>query len=186
LKKYKKNPCLFVCFADGDKKAYVESSQWSIKQNKGTVQELRAENKALRSKLAKRMQADDEIIMAIFKSHKMSTPAELRGINGATAMARFDQSTCEMMKRRNAIQHLMESRAKTLASLEAELKRMEVDESALSSFTAGDSADAQRLRQLENRLDKVVIKNNESKFIRKTYQSIIQKLQEVCLYIIKW
>ena len=167
---------------DGDKKAYVESSQWSIKQNKITIADLRTENKALRSKLARRMQADDEIIMAIFKSHKLATPAELRGVHGATAIARFDQNTCELMKRRNAIQHLKDSRAQILATLEEELKKMEVEETALSSFTAGDSDDAQRLRQLENRLDKVVIKNNESKFIRKTYQAIIQKLQEVgCL-----
>ena len=171
---------------DGDKKAYVESSQWSIKQNKGTIQEMRARNKALRSKLAKRMQADDEIIMVVFKGNKVTTPAELRGVNGAVAMARYDQSTCELMKRRNVIQHLKESRSRSIASFEAELKRMDVDESALSNFTAGDSDDAQRLRQLENRLDKVVIKNSESKFIRKTYQAIIQKLQDVCTYKLRW
>ncbi len=125
------------------------------------------------------MQADDEIVMGIFKAHKLATPAELRGVNGTTVIARFDQSTCELMKKRNAIQHLKESRIQMLATLEADLKKMEVEEVALSNFTAGDSADAQELRQLENRLDKVTIKNNESKFIRKTYQCIIQKLQEV-------
>lgn len=157
----------------------MESSQWSIKQNKITIQDLRAENKALRAKLSRRMQADDEIIMAVFKGHKLITPAELRGVNGATAIAKYDQSTCELMKRRNTIQHQKEARLQALAALEAELKKMEVEENSLSSFTAGDSSDAQRLRLLENRLDKVVIKNNESKFIRKTYQSIIQKLQDV-------
>lgn len=44
---------------------------------------------------------------------------------------------------------------------------------------AGDSEDSQRLRQLENRLDKAIIKNNEARHIRKTYEAILQKLQEV-------
>lgn len=44
---------------------------------------------------------------------------------------------------------------------------------------AGDSEDNQQLRQLENRLDKAIIKNNEARHIRKTYEAILQKLQEV-------
>lgn len=38
--------------------------------------------------------------------------------------------------------------------------------------------DAQALRELENRLDKAVIKNQEAQFIGKTYKQIIERLQQ--------
>ena len=40
---------------DGDKKAYKESSQWAIRQNKDVISQLREENKMLRAKLSKKM-----------------------------------------------------------------------------------------------------------------------------------
>ena len=43
-----------VC-VDGDKKAYKESSQWTIHQNKDIISQLRQENKMLRAKLSKKM-----------------------------------------------------------------------------------------------------------------------------------
>ncbi len=46
-----------VCCSDGDRKAYSESSQWAIKQNKELISQLRAENKRIRAKLSKRMKA---------------------------------------------------------------------------------------------------------------------------------
>lgn len=125
------------------------------------------------------MRADDDVVTAVFKAHGFHTPAELRGVLGDTALARFDQSVCELMKRHNAVQHAKSSRAQVLATLEEELKKMESDEAFLTGGPSGDSEDGQKLRQLENRLDKVVIKNNESKYIRKTYQAILEKLQEV-------
>ena len=41
--------CLFV---EGDRKAYYENSQWTIKQNKDAVSQLRKDNKILRKKLS--------------------------------------------------------------------------------------------------------------------------------------
>lgn len=55
-----------------------------------------------------------------------------------------------------------------------------VQDAATSRATpSGDSEDDKRLRQLENRLDKAEIKCNEAKHIRKSYEVILQKLQEV-------
>ena len=56
---------------------------------------------------------------------------------------------------------------------------MQQEAESVLSTPAGDSEDAQQLRQLENRLDKAIIKNNETSHIRKTYEVILQKLQEV-------
>lgn len=49
---------------------------------------------------------------------------------------------------------------------------------SLQSLPPGDSEDGKRLRQLENRLDKAIIKCSEAHHIRKTYEIILQKLQE--------
>ena len=38
--------------ADGDRKAYYESSQWSIKKNRETISKMRQENKKLHIALA--------------------------------------------------------------------------------------------------------------------------------------
>ena len=43
-----------VC-AEGDKKAYLESSQSVIQQNKETIARMRTENKRLRSQLAEKI-----------------------------------------------------------------------------------------------------------------------------------
>lgn len=42
-------------YTDGDKKAYKESSQWTIRQNKDIISQLRQENKILRANLSKKM-----------------------------------------------------------------------------------------------------------------------------------
>lgn len=71
------------------------------------------------------------------------------------------------------------SREQTLAALEVQLAQMKVDAQASLSSPSDDSEDAQLLRQLENRLDKAVIKCNETKHIRKSYELILEKLQQV-------
>ena len=125
------------------------------------------------------MKEDDEIIGEVFKAHNTRMPAELRGVNGDVAVDRFDQTICELLKKRNALQHAKKTREDTLRSLQAEILQLQTEGDALAATPSGDSEEAKTLRQLENRLDKAVIKNNEAKHIRKMYEAIIQKLQEV-------
>ena len=129
-----------------------------------------------------RIQADDDVIAEVFHAHKSKPPAELRGIPGDTAIRIFDQSVCELIKRHNSLQHVKRNHQQTLASLEMHLAQMTGEAQAINSMPAGDSEAAKTVRQLENRLDKAVIKCNEAKHIRKTYETILQKLQEVCLW----
>ena len=146
-----------------------------MKRNKERIAELRSENQLLRSKLSKRMKADDGVVAAVFRGRNLPIPAELKGISGTAAIAKFDQTICELIKRSNALQHLKCSRAKVLANLESQLQEMKAEEDSL----IGSEDSHSQLRQLENKLDKVTIKNNESKHIRKTYQAILDTLQEV-------
>lgn len=125
------------------------------------------------------MQADDDVITEVFQAHKYRIPAELRGVTGAEAVMNYDQTVCEMIKKHNALQHVKRSREQMLAHLEMQVTQMETEEDLTKSTPCSDSEDSKMLRQLENRLDKAVIKNNEAAHIRKTYESIIQKLQNV-------
>lgn len=150
-----------------------------MKQNKDLITGLRSDNKVLRCRLSRLMQADDEVIAQVFQEHKQRVPAELRGINGKVAIERFDQTVCELYKRLNALQHAKRAREEALANLAAEIFELEVEGEVLAGMPGGVSSEAKTLRQLENRLDKAVIKNNEAKHIRKAYEAIIQKLQDV-------
>lgn len=88
-------------------------------------------------------QADDDVVVQVFDSHGYKTPAELRGLTGEvrgvphtvsvsvtiskvclssqSAVRKFDYSVCEMINRRNALQHMKQSREKMLSSLEAQV-----------------------------------------------------------------
>jgi chromosome segregation ATPase len=170
-----------ITLLDGDKKAYKESSQWTIRQNKDIISQLRQENKILRANLSKKMKADDDVISEVFHSHNLQPPAELRGVSGEVAVRKFDQTVCEMLKKRNKLQHSRRSREQLLAQLSAQAEAMELERNAIEAAPAGDSEAASQVRQLENRLDKVVVKCSEASHIRKTYEMILEKLQEECL-----
>lgn len=86
---------------------------------------------------------------------------------------------CELFKRYNALQHKSRQKAETLAALETQRAQMEKEADAVMATPVGDSAEAQKLRTLENRLEKSMIKCNEATHIRKTYEYIEQKLQQV-------
>lgn len=43
-----------ISLLDGDRKAYYENSQWTIKMNKEVIQKLRSKNKEIRLELAKK------------------------------------------------------------------------------------------------------------------------------------
>ena len=94
-------------------------------------------------------------------------------------MRKFDQTVCEILKKRNGLQHARCSREQMLEQLSSQVEGMREERAATESAPAGDSEAASQLRQLENRLDKMVVKCSEASHIRKTYEMILQKLEEV-------
>ena len=52
---YKHFAVCMCFFADGDKKAHYENTQFEMEKNRTQIQHLRRENKELRAKLAKKM-----------------------------------------------------------------------------------------------------------------------------------
>ena len=54
----------------------------------------------------------------------------------------------------------------------------------IAATPAGESEAAKKLQELENRLDRAVIQCNEVTHIRKVYEAIIDKLQQVSAYFL--
>lgn len=101
-------------------------------------------------------------------------------------MRKFDQTVCEILKRRNKLQHARCSREQTLAQLSSQVETMKEERAVSERAPAGDSEAASELCQLENRLDKMVVRCSEASHIRKTYQMIMQKLEEVRILDSSW
>lgn len=60
-----------------------------------------------------------------------------------------------------------------------------MEEAAVVAATpAGESESAKKLQELENRLDRAVIQCNEVTHIRKVYEAIIDKLQQVASHTV--
>ena len=121
------------------------------------------------------MKEDDGIVTAVFKGHNLPIPAELKGVSGTTAVEKFDQTICQLVKRRNALHYLKCSRAKVLANLEFQLQHMGAEKDSFK----GTQEIYSKLHQLDNKIDEVTMKIKDSKYIGKTYQAILDTLQKV-------
>lgn len=100
-------------------------------------------------------------------------------IPSQAALERFDQRACELEKSLNALKHDTAKKQQRLAALNTKVLENARDYETTRQNSEGQSAMAQRLRQLENRLDKVIIKSEEAMQVQTTYQQVLSHMQEV-------
>ncbi|XP_058956932.2 outer dynein arm-docking complex subunit 3 [Pocillopora verrucosa] len=167
-----------LALLDGDRKAYYESSQWTMKKNKDTISKLREKNKRLRFELAKKKAGDEQVIDDAFREKDPQRHCAMRGMSGKAAITKLDQQVCEAEKKLNACKHQRNTREKKLEALETEYNQLVKDAEEVSSTDAGESAEAQKLRSLENGLDKMILKVNEAKKIKTIYEGLLEQLKE--------
>jgi hypothetical protein len=84
-------------------------------------------------------------------SAQSSTPGSAFSIN----LDHLDSLIADTIKKVNSAKHDKQRRDGATAALEDKFKQLAIDERAASQFQGGESAEAQRLRELENSLDKV-------------------------------
>eukprot|EP00112_Aurelia_sp_Birch-Aquarium-sp1_P003348 Seg1374.4 transcript_id=Seg1374.4/GoldUCD/mRNA.D3Y31 product="Coiled-coil domain-containing protein 151" protein_id=Seg1374.4/GoldUCD/D3Y31 len=167
-----------IALLDGDRKAYYENSQWTMQQNKDIISKLRTKNKNLRHELAKKKAGDEKVIDDAFKERDPVRHCAMRGISGKAAIGKVDQQVCETKKKLNALTHQRLSREKKLGSLMTDYQQMVTETEFVENNDVGDSPEAQQLRVLENRLDKMNLKLNEAKKIETTYLQILEHQKE--------
>lgn len=144
----------------GDRKAFYEQSQLTLKQNKDTVDALRKEQKELRGALA--------------GLSKDRGGAETSAIHEAE-LVKVEQALTLLRQKQNQISCGNTAKEKALKQLEDELRDLQRS----SSRPAHEANPLMRqIRTLENRLDKAMIKYNEAQSIRKTYDQIVKRLKE--------
>ncbi|EDV28138.1 Coiled-coil domain-containing protein 151 [Trichoplax sp. H2] len=166
-----------ISLLDGDRKAYYESSQWTMKKNKEIVSKLRRNNRELRLELAKKLAGDERVVEQAFSDRKEVRLAT-KGMASKTALSKMDQKVCETRKRYNAMHSERLRKESELEELQKKFGEMLSEYTAMSKTDLGESAEGQTLRMLENRLDKAELKITESQRMHKTYILILEKLKE--------
>eukprot|EP01137_Pigoraptor_chileana_P005079 Opistho-2@47682 len=143
---------------EGDRRAYFETAQWTIKLNSERIAALREENKDIRTRLKKVQTGSSDSIS-----------------DGARRSAgdRLEASTIHHRKKLDQVHTANEDKEAELARLRSEWAEIEnaVDLSE-------EPTDVQQLRVIENRLEKALLKSEEATTITVTYKKILHALQE--------
>ena len=164
-----------IALLDGDRKAYYENSQHMMQNNRETIQKLRAKNKNVRLILAQNIAGNEKVINDAFRVQDPARHNAMRGMSGPEAVAKLDQQVCETKKQLNNLDHQCKMREQKLQLLQTEYAQMIKDAKTVAESTSGLSDDAQQIRILENRLDKMHLKLNEAHKIRSTYHQIVEQ-----------
>ncbi|KAM7418616.1 hypothetical protein PAMA_015970 [Pampus argenteus] len=169
---------------EGDRTAYYESSQSTIKKNRESIHQLRQENKRLYRKVAEANAGDEHIIKTAFHNRGLEKDA-YRNMSGKAAITTLDQRVLSKMKRLNAVKHTTQTYQRRLDELRMEYQRNKSEGSG-GARSADKRAwkreeDAMNLRALENNLEKTQFKCKEAENIMTNYLKLKSHLQEESL-----
>uniref|UniRef100_A0A3P9APN5 ODAD1 central coiled coil region domain-containing protein n=1 Tax=Esox lucius TaxID=8010 RepID=A0A3P9APN5_ESOLU len=162
---------------EGEKSAYYESAESSIKKNRDSILKLRQENKRLHKKLA---DGDEHVIKDAFQSRGMEKAA-FRNMSGKVALKVLDQKVCDKMKKLNALKHKTQTFRRRLDDLQMQYQSMKPENRSRDRDAEKANEDAMNLRVLENRLDKARLKCQEAEHIMRGYLKLKAHLQEESL-----
>jgi len=157
---------------EGDRKAYYESSQWSIKRNKDQIDKLREGNKELHKTLALVCAGDDRVLDKAFEGRHTERIA-LKNKTSEFAIDIMDTKVSERKKKLNSVKAASESKRKRITDLQVGLKLLQKEAAKITNVEKGDT----ELRLLENRLDKQKLKSEEAEHISKVYTQIKSHLE---------
>jgi chromosome segregation ATPase len=148
---------------EGDRKAFYEKSQAELRENKSMQEELRGENKLLRTQLVK-----------LQKEHggKEGGPgSELH----EHELQKLEHQHNVLRQRHNSLASANRDKELQIDILQDQLRDLARD---AKRPAAQETPLTRQIRILENRLDKAMIKYNEAMSIKKTYEQIVKRLKE--------
>ncbi|XP_045402401.1 outer dynein arm-docking complex subunit 3 isoform X2 [Lemur catta] len=167
---------------EGDRKAFHESSQWNIKKNQETINQLREETKALELQLMDLLKGDEKVVQTVIQEWKSEKPY-LKNRTGQQALELLDHRLSEKVKQLNALRHQVVLRQSRLEELQLQhrLRHLEMAEARDSNTEV-----AKTMRNLENRLEKARMKAEEAEHITSVYLQLKAYLQEESLNFQNW
>uniref|UniRef100_A0AAQ6IBY5 ODAD1 central coiled coil region domain-containing protein n=1 Tax=Anabas testudineus TaxID=64144 RepID=A0AAQ6IBY5_ANATE len=173
-----------MCPPEGDRTAFYESSQSTIKKNREVILQLRQDNKRLYRKLAEANAGDERIIKVAFQNRGLEKDA-YRNMSVKEALTTLDQRVLSKTKRLNALKHTTQTYQQRLEELKTEYQRMKPEGSSETQSADGRARkkeeDAMNLRALENSLEKTQFKCKEAENIMTNYLKLKSHLQEESL-----
>eukprot|EP01059_Diplonema_ambulator_P012201 TRINITY_DN22429_c0_g1_i1.p1 TRINITY_DN22429_c0_g1~~TRINITY_DN22429_c0_g1_i1.p1 ORF type:complete len:524 (+),score=281.85 TRINITY_DN22429_c0_g1_i1:60-1631(+) len=145
------------------RKIYFEDSQQQLKSTKEAVNQLRKENKELKKSLR------------AIQDEKKSDKENMHGSIQDTEIGQLDLRIVNARKALDNIKHENEQRTNQINAIKERLRDVDLVKPDVLDLDPGL---ARKIRMLENRLDKSMIKYNEAQAIRKTYEQIVKRLKE--------
>lgn len=162
---------------EGEQKAYYEGVEYSRKQLDEQVSQLQVENSDLRKLVADKLAADEYVVSKGLEGNETERKA-LRNKPGRVAIVLMDEKVRDRVNVLNSLQYTTRKKEERLKELETQQQKMNGDSSDSNANSVNESEDAQKLRNLENRLDKANLKCKEADHIQKTYLQIKSKLED--------
>lgn len=162
---------------EGDRKAFYESTQWNIKKNQETINQLREETRVLQLQLTDLLQGDEKVVQAVIQEWKSEKPY-LKNRTGQQALEHLDHQLREKVNQLNALRHQVGLRQKCLEELQLQHNLRELE---MAEAQDGNTEVAKTLRNLENRLEKARMKAEEAEHITNVYLQLKAYLQEESL-----
>ncbi|XP_024412632.1 outer dynein arm-docking complex subunit 3 isoform X2 [Desmodus rotundus] len=164
---------------EGDRKSFYESTQWNIKKNQETIDQLLEETRVLQLQLTNLLQGDEKVVQALIWEWKSEKPY-LKNRTGQQALEHLDHQLSEKVKQLNALRHQVRLQQKWLEELQLQHSLREL---VMAEAQDGNTEVAKTLRNLENRLEKARMKAEEAEHITNVYLQLKAYLQEESLHL---
>jgi DNA repair exonuclease SbcCD ATPase subunit len=140
---------------ESDRKSYFETTQTQLQANREAIRVLRNENKELKTVVASGRRGSGSL--------------------QSTETAHLDRELYTVTLRLDELRDQEIAKRQTLAKEEEKLNEVEMQ---CQPVLTGESSLTHKIRMLENRLDKSLIKYNEALSIQRTYEEIVKRLRE--------
>lgn len=161
--------------AEVDRKSNIDLLETSKNANKDYIRQLKNENRELRKQLADiKRTSTGGAGMTGGSSTLVTTGASVMG-EDSDELAQIVVQLNKVRKQHDDVRHRVQSQSALLEELKDEVKDLELESKKPS---LEDTPETRKIRMLENRLDKAMIKYNEAQSIRKTYEQIVKRLKE--------
>uniref|UniRef100_K3W817 ODAD1 central coiled coil region domain-containing protein n=1 Tax=Globisporangium ultimum (strain ATCC 200006 / CBS 805.95 / DAOM BR144) TaxID=431595 RepID=K3W817_GLOUD len=159
-----------------DRKSNIDLLETSKNANKEYIRQLKNENRELRKQLAdiKRMNTGASMGGGGNSAFTATGVATIGGEDNEE-LAQVVVQLNKMRRQHDEVRHRVQSQSALLEELKDEVKDLELESKKPS---LEDTPETRKIRILENRLDKAMIKYNEAQSIRKTYEQIVKRLKE--------
>ncbi|XP_055975230.1 outer dynein arm-docking complex subunit 3 [Sorex fumeus] len=159
---------------EGDRKAFYESSQWSIKKNQDAINLLREKIRELQHQLKDLLQGEEKVVKVVMQEWRSEAPY-LKNRNIQQSLEHLDHRLSEKMKQLNALRHQVCLKQKRLEELQLQHDLRELE---MAEMQDSNTDLAKTMRNLENRLEKARMKAEEAEHITSVYLQLKAYLQE--------